>query len=414
MKITDIEIIPIYPRIAARNAAYTARFHDMNHLTVFKVQTDAGVVGYGEFRCTPPPRSYVEPLIGRSPFDFINNTFNPGLGGALYDAMGKYLDVPAYKLMGQKVRDGVSVAAWTRTASPELFAAEVQRAAAEGYTIFKMHTCAYYDVIEQTQAAQKVAPPDFKIHYDFNSNRTLAAVLPIIRELEQYPVVGYIEDPMTAHDLDGWRRLREQTRLPIIMHKTPVGHLQELLFGVADSYMLGGSIGEALILGAAYGRANTQVTVQFGGGGTLAKALTLHVMAVLPTATGHSVNLDDQYEEDIATERIPVIEGFSPVPDGPGLGVEVDEETLARVAANEPTVPPKHIGVIRLPNGRELHTPSFSHWVSHPEAGRWFSELTGHEEGSIRGITMELWEDDGSVEFARTHARAAGQVAADH
>ena len=105
MKITDIEIIPIYPRIAERNAAYTPRFHDMNHLTVFKVHTEAGVVGYGEFRCTPPPRAYVEPLIGRSPFDFINNTFNPGLGGALYDVMGKYLDVPAYKLMGQKVRD---------------------------------------------------------------------------------------------------------------------------------------------------------------------------------------------------------------------------------------------------------------------------------------------------------------------
>ena len=45
MKITDIEIIPTYPRIAERNAAYTARFHDMNHLTVFKVHTDAGGSG---------------------------------------------------------------------------------------------------------------------------------------------------------------------------------------------------------------------------------------------------------------------------------------------------------------------------------------------------------------------------------
>ena len=414
MKITDIEIIPTFPRIAERNAAYTARFHDMNHLTVFKVHTDTGVVGYGEFRCTPPPRSYVEPLIGRSPFDFINNTLNPGLGGALYDVMGKYLDVPAYKLMGQKVRDAVSVAAWTRTASPELFAAEVLRAVAEGYTIFKMHTCAYYDVIEQTQAVQEVAPPGFKIHYDFNSNRTLAAVLPIIRELERFPVVGYIEDPLAAHDLDGWRRLREQTRLPIIMHKAPVGHLQELLLGAADSYMLGSSIGETLIQGMAYGQANAQVSVQFGGGGTLAKALTLHVMAVLPTATGHSVNLDDQYEEDIATERIPVIEGFSPVPEGPGLGVEVDKEALARVAANKPTVPPKHIGIIRLPNGHELHTPSFSHWISHPEAGRWVSQLTGQEEGTIRGVSMELWEDDGSEEFARAHERAARQLTTDH
>ena len=109
-----------------------------------------------------------------------------------------------------------------------------------------------------------------------------------------------------------------------------------------------------------------------------------------------------------------MIEGFSPVPEGPGLGVEVDEEALARVAANKPTVPPKHIGIIRLPNGHELHTPSFSHWISHPEAGRWFSQLTGQEEGTIRGVSMELWEDDGSEEFARAHERAARRLGTDH
>ena len=37
-----------------------------------------------------------------------------GLAAALYDAMGKYLEIPAYKLMGPKVRDRVAVAAWTR------------------------------------------------------------------------------------------------------------------------------------------------------------------------------------------------------------------------------------------------------------------------------------------------------------
>ena len=81
---------------------------------------------------------------------------------------------------------------------------------------------------------------------------------------------------------------------------------------------------------------------------------------------------------------------------------------------NEPTVPPKHIGIIRLPNGHELHTPSFAHWISHPEAGTWFSQLTGQEEGTIRGVSMELWEDDGSEEFARAHERAARRVGGPH
>src|SRR5688572_15783315 len=68
VKITDIEIIPIYPRIAARNAEYKARFIDINQRTVFRVRTDNGLVGYGDYRCGAPSRASVEKLIGRSPF----------------------------------------------------------------------------------------------------------------------------------------------------------------------------------------------------------------------------------------------------------------------------------------------------------------------------------------------------------
>lgn len=395
MKITDIEIIPIYPRIAARNEQYKARFRGINNRTVFKMHTDNGLVGYGDYRCGAPPRSSVEPLIGRNPFDFLNNNLNAGLCGALYDVMGKHLDVPAYKLMGAKVRDAVSVAAWTRPASPEQFREEIRRAVAQGYMTFKMHTCAYHDVMEQTREAEKVAPEGFKIHYDFNSNRTLSAVLPIVRELEKSPIVGYIEDALVRSDIDGWRRLREKSRIPLVMHVPVLGGLQEVIHGLSDAYMVGESgIGDSLVRGFAYGKANVQTIIQLTGG-TLTKALAMHMAAVLPTMTGHSINLDDQYEEDVVRERIPVIEGYSPVPEGPGLGIEVDEDALARVAANLPLDIPTHVGVLLLPGGHKLYTPSF------PSVSR----LTGREEGTIRGLKLELWDDDGSPEFARIYER---------
>lgn len=395
MKITDVEIIPIYPRIAAHNEGYKARFHDINQRTVFKVHTDNGLVGYGDYRRASPPRSSVESLIGRNPFDFINNNLNAGLCGALYDVMGKYLEVPAYKLMGQKVRDAVSVAAWTRPASPEAFREEIRRAVAQGYMTFKMHTCAYYDVMEQTHAAEEVAPEGFKIHYDFNATRSLGAVLPIIHELEKHPIVGYIEDPIERSDIDSWRRLREKSRIPIVMHVPQLGGLMEVIYGLADTYMVGESgIGDTLARGFAYGKANIQTIVQLTGD-TLTKALALHMGAVLPTMTGHSINLDDQYEEDITTERIPVIEGYSPVPEGPGLGYEVDQDALARAAANKPTEIPRHVGILHLPGGQKLYTPSF------PSV----SLLTGREEGTIRGINFELWDDDGSEEFSQIYDR---------
>lgn len=57
--------------------------------------------------------------------------------------------------------------------------------------------------------------------------------------------------------------------------------------------MIGGNIGNTLMQGFAYGKANMPTIVQQSGG-TLMKALTMHMAAVLPTATAHSINLDDQ------------------------------------------------------------------------------------------------------------------------
>ena len=398
MKITNVEVIPIYPRLAERYESRKVDLYGIDHRTIFKVHTDNGLVGYGDIRGRPggqASESIGKPLIGRSPFDFINANLDMGLMGALYDVMGKYLEVPAYKLMGQKVRNAVSVAAWTRPASPEQFRDEIQRAANEGYTIFKMHTCTYHDVMAQTRLAEEVAPEGFQIHYDFNHNRSLATVLPIISELERnHPVVGYIEDPLVKNDIDGWRRLREQTALPIIMHGTPLGGIQEIIYGLADIYMLGGGVGDTLATGFALGNGNIQSLIQLTGG-TLTKALALHMAAVLPTHTAHSVNLDDQYAEDITTERSPVIEGFSPVPEAPGLGFDVDEDALARVAANKPVEIPKHIGILHMPGGHTFYGRSY---ISP-------SSLTGREEGTIRGVRSELREDDGSEEFARIYER---------
>ena len=124
MKITNIDIIPIRARLARRYKGREPFFHGIDCRTIYKVCADNSLVGYGDHRLAGPSRAKVAALIGRDPFDFVNNTFDPRLGGALYDLMGKYLDVPAYKLMGQKVRDSISVAAWTVQSAPPTFAAE--------------------------------------------------------------------------------------------------------------------------------------------------------------------------------------------------------------------------------------------------------------------------------------------------
>ena len=394
MKITHAEVVPIYPRLAERYRDRKVDLYGIDHRLVYKVHTDNGLVGYGDVR-TRPGRIHsnadLERLIGRDPCDFINNPKADDLGGAFYDVVGKHLEAPAYKLMGgQKLREAVKVAAWTRPASPEQFRDEVGRAANEGYMVFKMHSSSYHDVIEQTRLAEEVAPAGFKIHWDFNAHRTLAAVLPLVKQLERdHPIVGFIEDPMERTDLDGWRRLREQTSIPLVMHVPRLGGGQEMLDGTADIYMIE-SGGRGLASGLAYSRLNIQTIIQHEAG-TLGKAMALHLAAVLPTATGHTINLDDQYEEDYTTGRIPVIEGFSPVPEGPGLGFEVDEGEIARLAANRPIERPRFIGVLHMPGGHTFYGP-----------GR---IAPYGEEGTVRGFRSEIWEEDGSSEFEQTYER---------
>ena len=158
--------------------------------------------------------------------------------------------------------------------------------------------------------------------------------LPIIAELERnFPIVGYIEDPL---DKKGHRRLEapapaNQSAANHARHALGAGS-QELIYGLADMYMIGGTLEDTMAAGWACGRANVQVLLQFEGG-TLGKAMAMHIASVLPTHTAHSINLDDQYAEDYTTETIPVVDGASPVPNGPGLGFTVDEDALARLAA---------------------------------------------------------------------------------
>ena len=141
MKITNVEAIHINPKLCVRNANQKPRFSGIDTQTVFKITCDNGVVGWGDCRGHVEAKDQMERMVDRNPVDFLMANISPGLSGAIYDAVGKHLEVPAYKLIGEKVRDRVPVAAWTRPASPEDLAAEVQRAVGEGYMFFKMHSC---------------------------------------------------------------------------------------------------------------------------------------------------------------------------------------------------------------------------------------------------------------------------------
>ena len=405
MKITDIEVFQIRPPLAKRYRDNPARDGHETRVAA-KVTTDVGITGYGDFDgALPPPIESFDPVIDTDPFDYLGSDLYPAVVMALYDIMGKYLEIPVYKLIGQKLRDGVSSAAWCWGGpTRDELAADIVRAVDDGYTIFKIHTNPLEDIFEWTKAIEEVAPPGFKVHYDFTGRRgrRLGSVLPIVAQLERdHPIVQWIEDPFDNSDIESWRELRRRTQLAVVHGGAPkLGGGIEALMGMADVYMMYPPIGDLIASATTMGKLNLQVIFQICGG-TLAKSMAMHIACTMPSATGHSIHLDDQLdaEDDITHKRFAVTEGFSRVSEEPGLGFDVDEELLYKYRDNQGNEIAPYVGVVRLGGGRTIYS------LGQPSLVR----IMGREEGTLRNFVYERWFDDGSKEWAQAYERVGNE-----
>ena len=121
----------------------------------------------------------------------------------------------------------------------------------------------------------------------------------------------------------------------------------------------------------------------------------------MPTATGHSIHLDDQLdaEDDITRKRFPITGGFSRVSEEPGLGFDVDEELLYKYRDNAPNEIAPYVGGVRLGGGRTIYS------LGQPS----LVKIMGQEEGTLRNYTYERWFDDGSDEWTKAYERASNE-----
>jgi hypothetical protein len=90
------------------------------------------------------------------------------------------------------------------------------------------------------------------------------------------------------------------------------------------------------------------------------------------------------------------------VPDGPGLGVQIDEGAIERLRMAPPYVatPPRQLLTVRWAHGRTVHYTSMR-----PQC--WDDHFAGNHPVQERGVTMTLHDDDGSPDWAERYARAA-------
>ncbi len=336
-----------------------------------KVTASDGTVGWGQ--SVPVPKwsyetletvsmtldRYLAPeLLGLSPFDTeavqaaMQRTIAPsfstgqpiakaGIDLALFDLTGRVLGQSAARRWGRKGKDRLTLSWTLNPRTLDEVEGLVAQGRARGYRHFNVKVAPDPKAdVELCRLVKRLVPDGF-LWADANGGydeATALAVLPKLADLG----VPVIEQPLPANRLGGYRRLKQQGALPILMDEGIVSSVEleefiqlRLLDGVAMKPARCGGILEA--------RRQIETVLNAGlmwlGSGLTDPDVSLAASLVLYGAYGlerpAALNGPQFLEGSVLKQPFEVANGELIVPTGPGLGVEIDESRLAPLRARE-------------------------------------------------------------------------------
>ncbi|MFP6642694.1 MAG: mandelate racemase/muconate lactonizing enzyme family protein [Candidatus Latescibacterota bacterium] len=417
MKVVDVERIVVDVPFTDRQQKIAAReVYNWAILELCKVTSDTGHVGWGEtvlhYTFARVSDEAVERVKGASPAEAMHDdSLGSGLQMALFDLMGKILEVPVHQLFGDKVRDWVPISWWSIDASPEDWAAEAEDAVAAGYTSFKNKPRPWWDIVAQVDAISKVVPPHFKLDLDPNATwQNAATAVPIIKKLETYGNVAMFESPIPQTDILGNRQIRQATARPVAMHFGSPPFITCVREEVCDGFVVCAGKSRVMKEGTLAAEAQMPFWLQLVGNG-LMTTWAAHLGAVLTHATWPTITCVNLFSHQLLKTPIDVIGGYHQVPDGPGLGVEVDEEAVERFRVPDVQIRPfaDEGKLYERPKPRLLNTivypgGSCVHMTSTGQGYGYFGN--GHGPAQVEGVRLEVTPDDGSKEWSDLFERA--------
>lgn len=411
-KVTDVERIflrvPFRERVKLWNSLLV---HNWQIVEVIRVLTeDPEVIGYGEtliyYTHETVSDESIQRVIGKPVIDHVSeDLLGAGLQMALYDAAGKAVGQPMYKLLGKpQVRDWVPVSWWNTKAPPEVLAAEAQDALKEGFLSHKIKARPWFDVHEQVAAIAAVTPKDYAIDIDWNALlMSTPRAIETVKRLEAEPRVGLFEDPIPREDLIGQASLRSRLNKPMVTHFYEALFPSQTKLGSVDGYVVDGGVHRALRNGTTLAALNLSFFMQYCGTG-LTAAMSSHVASVLTHAHWPAVTAMNTFSETLLAQPLQIEGGYMRVPTEPGLGVTVDESALERlrIPTNDRLEMPRVIMEFKFSETRSrLYANSRQLWQDFDPKGN--GALPVQPEGGRLFVT----EDDGSPEFKELHEKAS-------
>jgi L-alanine-DL-glutamate epimerase-like enolase superfamily enzyme len=364
MKITRIETITVVVPVR-EGAWHSAEFTPEGYtyggrwvnlhwpdfpIVLIRVHTDEGLIGLGEVAKGVPESTVLqaaEAFEGRDLWSFnlqdlplesmwfANPAISAAFEMALFDLMGKALNVPAYRLLGGKYRDRVAVSRCSGRMTPEDAAKTARESVQAGYSVLKMKATADDPLPDRLEAIQDEVGDKLQVVIDPNQRFYQPAKLFEIEQKLQARGITNIqcfESPFDQSNLDWYVLARQRLAVPIALHLSSLSDVREAIKHEACDWMnISGSMmtvfKEAALTEAA------GIPTWHGSGVDLgiSEAASVHVTAACRTMTltsdicGESLRVDDLIVEPLVIEG-----GYVQVPERPGLGVELDEEAVER------------------------------------------------------------------------------------
>jgi galactonate dehydratase len=320
-----------------------------------KVYTDEGITGIGE--CSGWPRvietaiqdiksilvgqdpTHIErlwqrmhvSLMGHGMLGTVGAGAMTGIDMALWDIKGKALGVPVWNLLGGKVRDKVRIYSHANTPETALSAKQL------GIGTVKCGGVA--EPVQKVARLREAIGPEMDLCIDLHGPPWLtpADAVAVAAELEPYDLL-WIEDPIAPENLEGYRRLRATSRIPLAAGErmaTIFGERQlieeELVDVIQPDTGRAGGITQMKKIAAMAEAHHIMMAPHSGSLGPVAEYAALHLMAAIPNGL-----ILERLEDDWPERRNVIVpypeqqDGWITVPDGPGLGCDIDEEVVAR------------------------------------------------------------------------------------
>lgn len=337
-------LVPFTGRTARWNLL---RSHRWGVVEVIRLTTeDPDIVGYGEtlpyYTWGRVPDAALAAIRGANPAGFLGrDDVGAGLQLAVYDVVGKALGVPMHRLLSRpQVREACPISWWSNDMPPEVLADEAADALGTGYLSHKFKARPWFDVYEQVEAVSAVTPPYYTLDLDWNQMLLdVGRAAPVLQRLDGYERIGIYETPIRQIGLADYRRLRDKVAHPVADHARmttstealPAALPASIAAEAHDGYVVSGGVMSVTEQSTVAGAANRPFWLQLVGTG-ITTAYAVQLGAVLPGASWPAVTCMNIYGEELLSTPIAVRDGVTPVPDAPGLGIDVDENALARLA----------------------------------------------------------------------------------